>query len=64
MTATMNGMESSAERVAVIDDEASIREMLEVGLGQEGFAVRSAVDGADGLALVRDWKPQCIVLDV
>jgi DNA-binding response OmpR family regulator len=64
MISTMSGMESSAERVAVIDDEASIREMLEVGLGQEGFAVRSAVDGADGLALVRDWKPQCIVLDV
>src|SRR6202035_3362039 len=34
------------------------------GLTQEGFAVRTAVDGADGLALVRDWKPQCIVLDV
>lgn len=60
----MSAMDTSVERVAVIDDEASIREMLEVGLGQEGFAVRSAVDGADGLALVRDWKPQCIVLDV
>jgi two-component system response regulator MprA len=48
----------------VIDDEAAIRDMLEVGLTQEGFAVRTAVDGADGLALVRDWQPQCIVLDV
>ena len=52
------------ERVAVIDDEAAIREMLAIGLEQEGFAVRTAVDGADGLTLVRDWKPQCIVLDV
>jgi two-component system response regulator MprA len=57
-------MESSSERVAVIDDEAAIRDMLEVGLAQDGFVVRSAVDGADGLTLVRDWKPQCIVLDV
>ncbi|MBV8643323.1 MAG: response regulator transcription factor [Candidatus Eremiobacteraeota bacterium] len=57
-------MEHGSERVAVIDDEAGIREMLEVGLTQEGFAVRTAVDGADGLTLVRDWKPQCIVLDV
>ncbi len=51
-------------RVAVIDDERSIREMLEVGLAQEGFDVRSAVDSASGLALVRAWEPQCIVLDV
>ena len=48
----------------MIDDEASVREMLADGLTQEGFAVRTAVDGADGLTLVRDWKPQCIVLDV
>jgi two-component system, OmpR family, response regulator MprA len=60
----MLAMEQVPERVAVIDDEAAIREMLEVGLTQEGFAVRTAVDGADGLALVRDWQPSCIVLDV
>ncbi len=57
-------MNPASERVAVIDDEAAIREMLQAGLEQDGFAVRTAVDGADGLALVRDWKPQCIVLDV
>jgi len=60
----MLAVEQVHERVAVIDDEAAIRDMLEVGLTQEGFAVRTAVDGADGLALVRDWQPQCIVLDV
>lgn len=52
------------ERVAVIDDERNIRDMLAIGLGQEGFEVRTAMDGADGLSLVRDWKPDCIVLDV
>jgi DNA-binding response OmpR family regulator len=57
-------VERDAERVAVIDDEAAIRDMLRDGLTQEGFEVRTAIDGADGLALVRDWKPQCIVLDV
>ena len=51
-------------RVVVIDDERSVREMLEVGLGQEGFAVRSAPASASGLALVRAWELQCIVLDV
>ena len=53
-----------AHRVAVIDDEKSIREMLQIGLAQEGFEVRTAVDGPDGLTVVRDWKPDCIVLDI
>ena len=57
------GQESS-NRVAVIDDERSIREMLDVALTQEGFDVRTAVDGPDGLTLIRDWPPDCIVLDV
>lgn len=53
-----------SNRIAVVDDEAGMREMLEVGLTQEGFSVRTAVDGPEGLALVRDWHPHCIVLDV
>ena len=56
-------METSA-RVAVIDDERHIRTLLEIGLSEEGFEVRSAADGAQGLTLVRDWKPDVIVLDV
>ena len=51
-------------RIAVIDDEQSIRDVLEVGLTQEGFEVRSAPDGPSGLDLVRSWEPNGIVLDV
>jgi DNA-binding response OmpR family regulator len=54
----------TAERVVVIDDEHSIREVLDIGLAQAGFAVRTAIDGADGLTAVRDWSPDCIVLDI
>jgi two-component system response regulator MprA len=52
------------ERVAIIDDEQSLRDLLEMTLTKAGFEARSAVDGADGLTLVRDWDPDCIVLDV
>jgi two-component system response regulator MtrA len=51
-------------RVAVIDDEPHIREVLSLALGHHGFAVRCAADGAAGLELVRDWSPDVIVLDV
>jgi DNA-binding response OmpR family regulator len=51
-------------KVVVIDDERHLRELLELGLGEDGFEVRSAADGRAGLTLVRDWRPDAIVLDV
>jgi DNA-binding response OmpR family regulator len=57
-------MDTDRRRVAIIDDEANIRELLEIGLSVAGFEVRSAPDGAAGLSLVRDFAPDCVVLDV
>jgi DNA-binding response OmpR family regulator len=57
-------MQSKERRVAVIDDEENVREVLEVSLTLAGFSVASAIDGARGLALVREWQPDCVLLDV
>ena len=57
-------MEREKRRVVVIDDEESIRKMLEVALALEGFEVRGAGDGVSGLSLIRSWEPECIVLDM
>ncbi len=51
-------------RVAVVDDDRFVREMLELGLSREGFIVKTAADGVAALQLVRDWAPEAIVLDV
>ncbi len=51
-------------RIAVVDDDRFVREMLELGLTREGFHVRTAADGAAALSLVREWDPEVIVLDV
>jgi DNA-binding response OmpR family regulator len=51
-------------RIAVIDDERHLRELLELALGESGFEVRTAPDGPAGLALVKEWRPDAIVLDV
>lgn len=51
-------------RVAVVDDEPRIRELLELSLVHHGFVVRTAPDGAAALTLVREWAPDLIVLDV
>jgi DNA-binding response OmpR family regulator len=51
-------------RILVVDDERHIRELLEIGLGDEGYEVRTAPDGQFGLQVVREWSPDAIVLDV
>lgn len=51
-------------RVAVVDDDRMIREMLELGLSREGFEVATASDGASALDLVKRFEPEVIVLDI
>ncbi len=54
----------SNARVAVIDDDRMVREMLELGLSREGFDVQTAADGYAALDLVRRFDPEVIVLDI
>ncbi len=57
-------METIGARVLVVDDETAIRELLDYGLGQAGFSVKSVGDGRTALDAVRTWSPEVIVLDV
>ncbi len=51
-------------RVLVIDDERGLRELLEYGLEQAGFEVRSAPEGSTAIKLLEAWTADAIVLDV
>jgi DNA-binding response OmpR family regulator len=55
---------SANARVAVIDDDRMVREMLELGLSREGYTVATAADGMAALDLVRRFDPEVIVLDI
>lgn len=50
--------------VLIIDDEKSIRDSLSSILEEEGFAVHSATDGREGLALFERLRPKVVLLDV
>jgi CheY-like chemotaxis protein len=52
------------DRVLVIDDEDTVRDLMRRFLTREGFEVVTAADGAEGLALARDLRPVLITLDV
>jgi DNA-binding response OmpR family regulator len=51
-------------KVLVIDDEAPIRLLCRVNLEAEGMEVSEAEDGARGLELAREERPDVILLDV
>jgi two-component system response regulator RegX3 len=52
------------QRVVVVDDEASITDPLRAALVREGFRVKVAATGADGLALIREDAPDVVLLDL
>ncbi|RJQ22408.1 MAG: sigma-54-dependent Fis family transcriptional regulator [Nitrospiraceae bacterium] len=51
-------------RILVIDDEASIRELLKDFLESKGYEVAAASDGETGLALLKDEKFDLFLLDL
>ena len=51
-------------RVLVVDDEASITQLVSTVLRYEGFEVETAADGREAARLAQTFKPDLIVLDV
>ena len=52
------------ERLLLIEDDASIREIVSIGLKTAGFRVVTAVDGRQGLASARSGGFDAVILDV
>jgi DNA-binding response OmpR family regulator len=50
--------------IVVMDDDASTRLLVSAVLRKEGYDVLAAEDGAQGLALIREHKPDLVVSDV
>ena len=51
-------------RILVVDDEASVREVLSQYLELEGYLVLQAADGAEALRLAQAQPPDLVVLDL
>lgn len=56
--------DGSPVRALVVDDEASLGDLLRMALRYEGWEVRTADSGAKALAAAREFAPDVVVLDV
>jgi two-component system OmpR family response regulator len=64
LPARLTRPDGSPVRALVVDDEASLGDLLRMALRYEGWDVRTAANGQDALALARTFSPDVIVLDV
>ena len=53
-----------ADKILVVDDEETIRDLLSTFLTADGYEVITAADGAEALELAKTESPQVILMDV
>ena len=58
------GEETEEPLILVVDDDATVRELVERHLERAGFAVVTARSGQEGLRLVRELRPAAVTLDI
>jgi two-component system OmpR family response regulator len=58
----LNSMEGI--RILLVDDEPHILQFLELGLINEGFEIKTALDGMSAINIVQEFQPHVAILDV
>lgn len=56
--------DGSPVRVLVVDDEASLTDLLQMALRYEGWEIRTAGEGVKAVTIAREFKPDAVVLDI
>lgn len=52
------------QTILIVDDDTSLRELVRINLEHEGYHVKQARNGLEGVAGVREHRPDLVVLDV
>jgi DNA-binding response OmpR family regulator len=60
----VSGEPSARPRILLVEDDPTIRQMTQLALERDGFAVATANDGAGGLQAFRSQPPDLVILDV
>src|SRR5512135_928225 len=53
-----------AHKILIIDDDTSLRRVLEYNLQEEGYEVCAAADGEQGVLLFDEQQPDLVITDL
>jgi len=51
-------------KILLVDDDPDILELLEYNLQKEGFQIRTAENGLQGIQVAQDFLPDMILMDI
>ncbi len=51
-------------RILIVDDDANISELLKIHFESEGYSVKNAYNGPEGIALFKSFEPDLVLLDI
>ncbi|MBW1804069.1 MAG: response regulator [Deltaproteobacteria bacterium] len=57
-------MSESGKKILIIDDEAHIRNVIAMKLKNRGYQVMIAVNGEDGLHMIKTQRPSVVISDI
>jgi len=51
-------------KILIVDDEPQITRVLRTALSTQGYSLRVATNGVEGLEAAHEWKPDLVITDV
>ncbi|MEI9981103.1 MAG: response regulator transcription factor [Edaphobacter sp.] len=51
-------------KILLVDDEAQITRVLRTALSTQGYSLRIAANGVEGMQAVHEWKPDLVITDL
>jgi two-component system, OmpR family, KDP operon response regulator KdpE len=59
-----NVQDQEQAKILIVDDEPQITRVLRTALSTQGYTLRVAANGVEGMEAVHDWKPDLVITDV
>jgi two-component system KDP operon response regulator KdpE len=51
-------------KILIVDDEAQITRVLRTALSTQGYSIRIAANGVEGMEALHEWQPDLVITDV
>jgi two-component system KDP operon response regulator KdpE len=51
-------------KILIVDDETQITRVLRTALSTQGYSLRIASNGVEGMEAVHTWKPDLVITDI